>query len=71
MAFTAGLARLISRSFQTALQGLAARLARWLRLPPPAERVVQVEFENRRAEVPLALRVADVEYEQRVAAARK
>jgi hypothetical protein len=69
MAFTAGLARLISRSFQAALQGLAATLARWLRFPTPADRIVLVDYENRCFDVPQELRVADVEYEQRVAAA--
>ena len=69
VAFEAGLTRSIARAFQTALQGLAATLARWLLLPTPAERIVRVEFENRRIEVPRESRLVVVEHEQRVAAA--
>jgi hypothetical protein len=68
LAFAAGLTRQISRGFQAALQGLAATLASWLRFSTPAERVVRVEFESRRVEVPRELRLVVVEYEQRVAA---
>ena len=59
----------ISRAFQAALEGLAATLARWLRFPTLADRIVRVAYENRCSEIPWEQRVAEVEYEQRVVAA--
>jgi hypothetical protein len=69
VAFAAGLARSISRRFQAALEGLAAMVARWLKLPTPPDRIAVVDHENRFFGVPQELRVTTVEYEQRVVAA--
>jgi hypothetical protein len=69
LAFAAGLARSISRAFQAAIEGLAATVARWLHFPTPANRIVLVDYESRCLSVPQELRVADVEYEQRVVTA--